>query len=77
MGSMMAMIHMFAILAVASGGILIYNISMINIRERVTEFGTLMVLGESNREISRLLLFEQMAIFCSGDPGRDSGGVWP
>ncbi|MCB7064699.1 ABC transporter permease [Enterocloster citroniae] len=66
MGSMMAMIHMFAILAVASGGILIYNISMINIRERVTEFGTLMVLGESNREISRLLLFEQMAYFAVG-----------
>lgn len=66
MGSMMAMMNMFALMSVASGGILIYNISMINIRERVTEFGTLMILGESNREISRLLLFEQIIYFAVG-----------
>lgn len=66
MGSMLAMINMFALLTVASGGILIYNISMINIRERVNEFGTLMILGESNREMSRLLLFEQMIYFAAG-----------
>lgn len=66
MVSMMAMVSMFALLSVASGGILIYNISMINIRERVTEFGTLMILGETNKEIGRLLLFEQTVYFLLG-----------
>lgn len=73
MGSMTAMIQMFALLSVASGGILIYNISMIGLRERVTEFGTLMVLGETGREIGRMLLFEQGVYFIlgilSGIPG--------
>ena len=66
MGSMLSMMNMLAFLSVASGGILIYNISMINIRERVTEFGTLMVLGESDREIGRLIRFEQMTYFVLG-----------
>lgn len=66
MGSMMAMIHMFAILSVASGGILIYNISMINIRDRITELGTLMILGESGREMGRMMLFEQVIYFGLG-----------
>lgn len=66
MGSMLAMIHMFSIMSVAAGGILIYNISMINIRERVNEFGTLMVLGESEREIGRMILFEQAVYFLAG-----------
>lgn len=66
MGTMFAMMGMFSFMAVSSGGILIYNISMINIRERVTEFGTLMILGESNREITRLILFEQMTYFVLG-----------
>ncbi len=66
MGSMIAMIDMFSLMAVAAGGILIYNISMINIRERATEFGTLMVLGKSDKELGRLILFEQMAYFAAG-----------
>lgn len=66
MGSSLAMVGMFAILSAASGGILIYNISMINIRERVTEFGTLMIMGESGREIRRLLLLEQLIYFFLG-----------
>lgn len=66
MGSMIAMINMFAVLSVASGGILIYNISMINIRDRITELGTLMILGESDREIGRMILFEQMIYFILG-----------
>lgn len=45
MGSMLAMMNMFIVLSAAAGAILIYNISMINLRERVTEFGTLMVMG--------------------------------
>lgn len=66
MKSTLAMISMFALLSAASGGILIYNISMINIRERVTEFGTLMIMGESHKEIRRLLYFEQMVYFLLG-----------
>lgn len=66
MGSMLAMIHMFSVMSAAAGGILIYNISMINIRERVNEFGTLMVLGESEREIGRMILFEQAVYFAAG-----------
>lgn len=65
-GSTLAMVNVFAFLAAISGGILIYNISMINIRERVTEFGTLMIMGESNREIRRLLFFEQLIYFFLG-----------
>ncbi|MDO4295121.1 MAG: FtsX-like permease family protein [bacterium] len=66
MASMLAMVAMFAGLSVAAGGILIYHISMINIRERVTEFGTLMILGESEKEIASLLLFEQLLYFGLG-----------
>lgn len=64
--SMMAMVQMFAFLSVAAGGVLIYNISMINIRDRMTEFGTLMVLGESEREMGRLLSAEQGLYFAMG-----------
>lgn len=66
MGSMLAMIHMFVILSVAAGGILIYNIAMINIRERVTEFGTLMILGGSVREAGLMILMEQMVCTAFG-----------
>lgn len=66
MGSTLAMVGIFMILSAASGGILIYNISMINIRERATEFGTLMIMGESNRNIRRLLFFEQFVYFFLG-----------
>lgn len=66
MGSTLAMVDMFVMLSAASGGILIYNISMINIRERATEFGTLMIMGESNKEIRRLLFFEQFVYFFLG-----------
>lgn len=66
MGSMMAMINMFSFMAVAAGGILIYNISMINIRERITELGTLIIMGGTEREIGRILLFEQLVYFMLG-----------
>ena len=45
---------------------LIYNISMINIRERVNEFGTLLVLGMSEKEISGFLAVEQGFYFILG-----------
>lgn len=66
MGSTMMMVNMFAFLAVAAGGVLIYNISMINIRERVTEFGTLKVLGQTEREIGFMMLLEHMTAFFAG-----------
>lgn len=66
MGSMSIMIDLFAAVTVAAGGILIYNISMINIREREQEFGTLLVLGQTEREMGRLLLFEQSVCFVLG-----------
>ena len=58
--------YMFAVMAAAAGGVLIYNISMINIRERVNEFGTLLVLGMSEKEISGFLAVEQGFYFILG-----------
>ena len=66
MASMMSMIHMFALMSAAAGGILIYNSSVINIRERITEFGTLIIMGSSGREIRKILLFEQLVYFVLG-----------
>ncbi len=66
MESMMVMINMFSIMAVLAGGILIYNISMINIRERTTEFGTIMLMGGSDSEVGRILVFEQLLYFVMG-----------
>ncbi len=66
MSSMMMMVNLFAVLSVAAGGVLIYNISMINIRERVTEFGTLKVLGQTEKEIGLMMLLEHMAAFFVG-----------
>ncbi len=66
MGSMMAMIYMFALLSVSAGGILIYNISMINIRERIAEFGTLMIMGVADSGIRSMLLMEHGLYFAGG-----------
>lgn len=66
MGSMIAMIDMFVVLSVSAGAVLIYNISMISIRERVTEFGTLMILGGSAGEAGRVLLMEQTVYMVLG-----------
>ena len=65
-GSMTAMIDMFSLLSVAAGGILIVNILMISLRERVTELTTLSVLGMSDREIGEMLLLEQAVLFGTG-----------
>lgn len=66
MKSTMTMINVFAFLSVIAGGILIYNISMINIRERITELGTLRLMGNSEGEIAGILAFEQLIYFVSG-----------
>lgn len=64
--SMMAMMNLFAVMAVATGMILIYNISVISIRERKTEFGTLTIMGISDREIWQMVSFEQLVYFMIG-----------
>ncbi len=66
MGSMAAMMNGFSMMAVIAGAILIYNVSMINVRERSREFGTLFVLGASQREIGKMVLLEQAVYFAAG-----------
>lgn len=65
-GSMTIMVDVFNILSVIAGVILIYNISMINLRERTTELVTLRVLGTTDRELGWMLLFEMIIYFVSG-----------
>ncbi len=64
--SMIYMVDMFALLSVVAGGILIYNISMISLKERYTEIGTLRVLGMTHRELGSMLLTEKMIYFVLG-----------
>ncbi len=66
MDSMISMINMFAVLSVAAGIVLIVCISMINIRERRTELGTILILGGTRREIGKMLLEEQLIYYCGG-----------
>ncbi len=66
MGSMEIMMWAFGFIAAVAGGVLIYNISMINIRERLDEFGTLMILGCRNRELSTMLNAENLIYFVCG-----------
>lgn len=66
MKSMKAMIYMFALMSIVTGGILIYNISMINLRERLTELGTLQVLGAGDAEIRDMLRCEMCIYFLAG-----------
>lgn len=66
MNSMIYMINLFAVLSIIAGIVLIYNISMINIKERFTEIGTLMVLGADTSEIGKMIMFEHMIYFVLG-----------
>lgn len=66
MGSMEMMMKVFGIVAAIAGGVLIYNISMINIRERLDEFGTLMILGCRDSDVSLMLKAENMIYFALG-----------
>ncbi len=64
--SMISMINMFALLSAAAGFILIYQISMINIRERKRELGSMMVLGASEKELGVMLSAEHVIYFVLG-----------
>ncbi|MBO5573949.1 MAG: ABC transporter permease [Clostridium sp.] len=66
MGSMMIMMDAFALMSVAAGGILIYNISMMNVRDRMNELVTLSVLGAAEAEIGGMLLREHAVLFVLG-----------
>lgn len=66
MTSMIAMVNLFTLMAIATGIILITNISVISIRERRSEFGTLAILGADLREISEIVRFEQFLYFGMG-----------
>ena len=66
MDSMVVMVNMFALFAVIAGFVLIHNISMINIRERFTELGTLEVLGATKPEIDGMLRDESFLYFLGG-----------
>ncbi len=66
MDSMVMMVNMFAFFAAAAGFVLIHNISMINIRERFTELGTLEVLGASEKEVNGMLRDESVLYFAGG-----------
>ncbi len=65
-GSMTIMIDMFAVIGVIAGFLLISNISMINIRERFTELGTLEVVGARKSELDRMLALEIAVFFALG-----------
>lgn len=66
LGSMRFMMDMFILMTAAAGIILIYNISMISIRERKTEFATLMIMGIKNEEIRRMVFIEQLVYMALG-----------
>ena len=66
MNSMTSMINLFAVFSVAAGIVLICCISMINIRERKTELGTILILGGTRREIGKMLLEEQLVYYLGG-----------
>ena len=75
-GSMTIMIDIFAALSVAAGGILISSILLISLRERMTEFTTLRILGTTGREIGVMLYFEQMVLFALGILMGIPGNLW-
>lgn len=66
LGSMRFMMDTFIFMTIAAGVILIYNISMISIRERKTEFATLMIMGIKKGEIRRMIFIEQLVYMVLG-----------
>ena len=60
------MMQMFIYLTLFSGVILIYNISLISIRERKTEFATMKIMGISTAELKRMIFTEQVVYLISG-----------
>ncbi len=65
-GSVKNTAYAIAIFGILAGVIMVYNISMINFRERITELGTMLILGRSERDIGQMLFVEQMMYFALG-----------
>gem|GEM_PF-544360 len=66
MGTTVLVMNFLAAFATIAGILMIYNIMNISIRERKTEFGTLMVLGMTKAEIGEIIVFEQSINFVIG-----------
>ncbi len=66
MSTVVLIMNFLAVFSIIAGVLMIYNIMGISIRERKNEFGTLMVLGMTKREISEIIFFEQLINFCIG-----------
>ena len=60
------MLNFIAGFAIIAGVLIIYNVMGISIRERINEFGTMMVLGMNISEISEIVFFEQVINFIWG-----------
>lgn len=66
MGSMYIMLDAFSIMSFMAGGILILNISMINLRERMNEITTLSIIGATREELGKMLLYEMLILSMAG-----------
>lgn len=66
MQSMLGIMNVFFMLSIVAGIILIYSISDISMSERKNEFGTLGILGMTNREIIEIICYEQGINFLAG-----------
>ncbi len=60
------MIDIFIVLSIITAIVLIYNISLISISERNTEFATLIIMGVSDKEIKQMIHFEQIIYLTLG-----------
>ena len=57
---------MFIYLSLFSGVVLIYNISLISIRERKTEFATMKIMGVLDKELRQMIFMEQVVYLIAG-----------
>ena len=60
------MLQMFIYLSLFSGVVLIYNISLISIRERKTEFATMKIMGVLDKELRQMIFMEQVVYLIAG-----------
>lgn len=63
---MTAMMNLFCIFSIFMDVIMITNITGISVRERKNEFGTLMILGMTQREVNEIIEFEHGIDFLIG-----------
>jgi putative ABC transport system permease protein len=62
----MNMMYVFCAFSIFLGIIMITNITNISVRERLNEFGTLMILGTTQSEVDEIILFEHEIDFILG-----------